>query len=64
MEDGFGVAVMNLSLQEGIRTDGTACYSGRYESIYRGCCRKASVNRSGNTGLYARLLKEDGRFLL
>ena len=28
MEDGFGVAVMNP--KDGIRTDGTACYSGEY----------------------------------
>jgi hypothetical protein len=55
-------------LMRRIRTDGTTCYSGRYQRMNflvstEAVCRKAAVNRSGNTGLYARLLLEDGRSL-
>ena len=54
MEDGFGVAGLNHS--RWISSDGSTRYSEGCVSIYGGWHCKVLVNRSGNTGLQARLL--------
>lgn len=47
-----------------IGSDGTACYSGECECIYRDRNREVPVNGSGNTGLILSSSLEGGSFLI